>query len=225
MPRGTRYRNTALVQLLYEQGGDLTYIPFPVIVLPAAAPSPQRQRERLKAIRSLHQFTSRFDRRPRPQEFGQRFSNLTALPTLGKLIWLFGSVPNAFKAANLQPLSRGRIRGVSPLRHARKPEETERAFGTPERRNWMTRQRCIICRKRPSMSCHIDSGGTGRRDDAERTVPMCMNHHDEYDGRKHAGGKLTFLLKYKLTRDDLLAKAKYFEEKWQREKLSIAVEW
>jgi hypothetical protein len=104
----------------------------------------------------------------------------------------------------------------SGIRRRRRPEEeTERIYGPPERRAWMTRQSCIICGARPSVSAHLRTGGVGRKGDAIETVPMCTDHHDEYDGRKVAGGRLTFLAKYRLTMEQLLTLARRTEERWQ----------
>jgi hypothetical protein len=100
-------------------------------------------------------------------------------------------------------------------RHPVSAEETERKYGTAERREWMTRQPCVICNRRPSVSAHLRTGGTGRKGDATETVPMCTDHHDEYDGRKVAGGRLTFLAKYRLTMEQLLTLARRTEERWQ----------
>jgi hypothetical protein len=83
-------------------------------------------------------------------------------------------------------------------RHPVSAEETERKYGTAERREWMTRQPCVICNRRPSVSAHL-----------------CTDHHDEYDGRKVAGGRLTFLAKYRLTMEQLLTLARRTEERWQ----------
>lgn len=96
------------------------------------------------------------------------------------------------------------------------PEETDRKYGSPERREWMARQPCIICGKRPSVSAHIKTGGIGRKADARFTVPMCSDHHDEYDGRKVAGGRATFLAKYSLTMDQMLELAEWVESRWQQ---------
>lgn len=101
-------------------------------------------------------------------------------------------------------------------RRAPSKEETERKYGSPERREWMTRQRCVICGNRPSVSAHLRTGGTGRKGDATETVPMCTDHHDEYDGRKVAGGRKTFLAKYRLTLDELLDLAAEVEARWQQ---------
>lgn len=66
----------------------------------------------------------------------------------------------------------------------------------------MKRQRCVVCGRTPCDAAHVTCGGAGRKDDVAGTVPMCstlpgyIGHHDEYDGRKRAGGKKTFAKKY-----------------------------
>jgi hypothetical protein len=100
-------------------------------------------------------------------------------------------------------------------RKPRPKAETVRAHGEAERREWMTRQPCVICGDRPSVAAHLKSGGTGRKDDVERTVPMCVPHHDEFDGRKVAGGKRTFLAKYGKTMDWMFRVAALIDERWR----------
>lgn len=105
-------------------------------------------------------------------------------------------------------------------RHARPAAQTERAHGSAERREWTKTRPCAICGRTPSDAAHVRSGGTGRKDDVERTVPLCsddipsgyIGHHSEYDGRKHAGGKRTFEAKYGV---DMLALADENERAWQ----------
>lgn len=110
-------------------------------------------------------------------------------------------------------------------RRPQSPEETERKYGTAERREWMTRQPCVICGARPSVSAHLVTGGTGRKADASKTVPMCTDHHDEYDGRKVAGGRKTFLAKYRLTLDELLDLADWIESRWQAYAAASRAPW
>lgn len=109
--------------------------------------------------------------------------------------------------------------------HARSPEETERIYGSPERREWMTRQHCVICGARPSVGAHVRSGGMSRKDDASRQVPMCQTHHDEYDGRLLPGGKKTFMAKYDLTADGMLGLADWVESRWQEYRAVERASW
>jgi hypothetical protein len=103
----------------------------------------------------------------------------------------------------------------SGIRRRRRPEEeTERIYGPPERRAWMTRQSCVICGARPSVNAHVRTGGTGQKAPYTEIVPMCVQHHNEYDGRTRVGGRKTFLAKYRLTLDDLLKLAAKVEARW-----------
>lgn len=103
-----------------------------------------------------------------------------------------------------------------PLRSKkRKAAETTRAHGSPEKRAWMKRQPCIICGRTPSDAAHLHSGGTGRKDNHERTVPLCSDsvgysgHHTEYDG-----GKRSFVAKYGV---DLPALAAHTQRRFEAE--------
>lgn len=63
----------------------------------------------------------------------------------------------------------------------------------------MKRQPCVICGRVPSDAAHVKCGGVGRKDDVERTVPLCSDvvpsgyrgHHSEYDA-----GKKSFVKRY-----------------------------
>lgn len=103
-------------------------------------------------------------------------------------------------------------------RRPRPPEETERIYGSEERREWMTRQPCVFCGRRPSVSAHVRTGGGSRKADASETVPMCSGCHDGYDGRAVAGGRATFLAARGLTLDDVLELAAAIESRWQQER-------
>jgi hypothetical protein len=95
------------------------------------------------------------------------------------------------------------------------PEEVRRKYGVPERREWMTRQPCMFCGKRPSVSAHTRTGGTGRKGDAETTAPMCTKCHDQYDGRTRPFGRASFLASIGWTRDAVDAYAALVELRWQ----------
>jgi hypothetical protein len=113
-------------------------------------------------------------------------------------------------------MQRAGIRRRNAAHHVR---ELERAHGDAEFRAWMKRQPCVVCGRTPCDAAHLKSGGMGRKDDVGNTVPMCSTqpgysgHHDEYDGRKRAGGKKTFLAKYPQL--DLPALAAAIAARWQ----------
>lgn len=82
-----------------------------------------------------------------------------------------------------KPIKRSRIK-----RHARKPSETVRIYGPPDRREWVKRQRCWYGVEFSSMHCagetvnaHTETGGTGRKADADTIIPLCASHHELYD--------------------------------------------
>lgn len=81
----------------------------------------------------------------------------------------------------------------------------------------MKRQPCVICGRVPSDAAHVKCGGVGRKDDAERTVPLCsdypdqgciaLGHHSEYDA-----GKRSFVKRYAV---DLPALAAATDAAWR----------
>lgn len=88
---------------------------------------------------------------------------------------------------------------MKKVNRARKAANLKRAHGSADHRAWMKRQPCVVCGRTPSDAAHLKSGGTGRKDDWQHTVPMCSTiveagysgHHDEYDD-----GKQSFRAKY-----------------------------
>jgi hypothetical protein len=112
--------------------------------------------------------------------------------------------------------------GVRRVNAARKAGNLERAHGDAEFRAWMKRQACVVCGRTPCDAAHLKSGGTGRKADVDQTVPLCSTvpgysgHHDEYDGRKQAGGKRSFVAKY--SHLDLPALAAAIAARWQADR-------
>lgn len=88
------------------------------------------------------------------------------------------------------------VRKKKMARKPRKPAQTERAHGPAEFRAWMKSRPCIVptCTAQPCDSAHVHSGGTGRKDNWTRTVPLCstrvedgyQGHHDQYDNAKQS---------------------------------------
>ena len=71
----------------------------------------------------------------------------------------------------------------------RRQKERERAYGPPERREFVTRHLpCVGCGRRPAEDRpnhqhHTRTGGTGRKADADTIVPLCPEcHRKEHDG-------------------------------------------
>lgn len=80
----------------------------------------------------------------------------------------------------------------APIRKKpRKPSETLRIYGTPERREWIKSLPCHIGKEWPAeivgacdgpiQNCHSVSGGKGRKADANTIFPGCRLHHQCYD--------------------------------------------
>jgi hypothetical protein len=111
-------------------------------------------------------------------------------------------------------------RSPMPPRKSRKPRVNRqrksknwiRAYGSPERVNWIQRQRCVVwwgaCSSGLCHNHHIITGGKGRKADANRIVPLCRSHHDLL----HAKGRQYFEEYYDL---DLDALAKSTDAAWR----------
>lgn len=68
-------------------------------------------------------------------------------------------------------------RSESPRKRPRKKSERERIYGPPGFLDWIHEQPCIACGVAGfSEVAHIRTGGTGRKDDWVRTVPLCGPH-------------------------------------------------
>lgn len=80
-----------------------------------------------------------------------------------------------------------RIKASNP---ARKRANWTRAYGSPERCAWIASQPCVVmgCRRGPCENCHAETGGTGRKADADQIFPACPAHHREL----HTVGVVTF---------------------------------
>lgn len=92
---------------------------------------------------------------------------------------------------------------------SKKRKEWARAYGSPERVRWVQGQWCVVpdCREWPTENAHTESGGMGRKADADTIVPVCRHHHREM----HMGQK-TFEKKYGL---DLKELARQTQRRWQ----------
>jgi hypothetical protein len=70
-----------------------------------------------------------------------------------------------------------------------------RIYGPKAKREWMKAKPCVVCvlvipilaysdAEWHSEICHVKTGGTGRKDDHERTWPGCRKHHTMYDNHE-----------------------------------------
>jgi hypothetical protein len=92
-------------------------------------------------------------------------------------------MPNVKRSAPLRPRRAG-------IGKTRKPSETLRAYGPPARRRFVTALPCVYCVAVSPMfalvggkrhQAHVETGGTGRKADADKIVPLCASHHRRYD--------------------------------------------
>lgn len=90
----------------------------------------------------------------------------------------------------------------------RREKERARAYGPEERIKWIQSLPCLICGSTPSDNAHVATGGTGRKADADKIVPLCRTHHQQ----QHQGQE-TFEEKHQI---DLHARASRVEAAWQR---------
>ena len=99
------------------------------------------------------------------------------------------------------------------VNRARKAKNSLRAYGPAERRDWLTSRPCIICGKPgPSEQAHVETGGTGRKANADKTIPACHDCHQGPQGM-HAGIR-SFEARHGV---DLQLLAAAVERAWQRE--------
>lgn len=61
----------------------------------------------------------------------------------------------------------------------RKPSEFARIYGSPARVRFVARLGCVVCGRTPAENAHTESGGMGRKADADTIVPLCGFHHRE----------------------------------------------
>jgi hypothetical protein len=92
-------------------------------------------------------------------------------------------------------LKRG-TKPLPPVNRARKAKNTLRAYGSKQRRDFVTGLPCLICGTTPSEQAHAPhpSSGTSHKADAEAVVPLCHFHHIE---ELHRIGVASFEAKYR----------------------------
>lgn len=89
---------------------------------------------------------------------------------------------------------------------SRSADDFRRIYGSPERREWVGNQPCVVCGVRLCVNAHTRTGGTGRKADYWTIIPLCHWHHAE----SHQGVK-TFSAKYNL---DLAVEAQLTQYRW-----------
>lgn len=121
-----------------------------------------------------------------------------------------------------KPLSRGRppARRKSPIRKIRvktsnpqrRKKSFARAYGGKERVRWVQTQPCCVAayfavHRDLVDNVHIETGGAGRKADANTVVPMCRDHHRLL----HQMGRAAFEKRYNI---DLGKLAQRTQARW-----------
>ncbi len=89
------------------------------------------------------------------------------------------------------------------------------------RRAWVATLPCLICGNHNTFACHTVNGGTAYKGTDQGTVPLCLVHHDEYDGRRKLAngwvGKKAFEVFYSINMAEQAAQfsARYEQEMMQ----------
>lgn len=109
----------------------------------------------------------------------------------------------------------------SPMKRGqRKPSETLRVYGPPVRRAFVTALPCVYCVAISPIfalvggkrhQAHVETGGMGRKADANKIVPLCASHHRRYDEHQ-------FPFDSDETREWVKAQAPVIEALWQSQK-------
>jgi hypothetical protein len=91
-----------------------------------------------------------------------------------------------------------------PRRNAKRHQANWlRAYGSPERVQWVQSLPCTVCRDTPSQNAHSKTAGTGRKADAETIIPLFAPCH----GELHRVGVQTFEVCYVITLADAAREA------------------
>lgn len=102
------------------------------------------------------------------------------------------------------------LRPKTPMRKvntARKAKEWQRAYGSPERCDFVNWYGCVVCGYTPCENAHLENDGMGRKANYDLIVPLCPTHHREQEGRTQA---------FQRDHDiDLYALAAQVEREWQ----------
>ena len=120
------------------------------------------------------------------------------------------------KPHSVMPKRQTSIRKRNPKRQR---SEFARAYGSKERVEWIQGLPCVACLQSPCDNAHIESGGKGRKADADKIVPLCSDRvgdegcHTEL----HRVGRYTFERIYRI---DLKQEASEVESLWQSYTLS-----
>lgn len=112
------------------------------------------------------------------------------------------------------------LKATAPLRRSgpikkrkRKASEWSRIYGSKARVEWVKSlpcsvRLCAVLTAAPSENAHIETGGMGRKANADTIIPLCRGHHRLL----HSWGSVTF---QRMCRIDLAAAAADTERQWQ----------
>lgn len=107
---------------------------------------------------------------------------------------------------------------ISAQNRRRREAERLRAYGPPERRDWLTSQPCATCGRvpwedAPSQQSHIVTAGTSRKADADQLIAQCADCHGAFHA---AGSAAAFERAHGLPEGFLARAAAETERLWQR---------
>jgi hypothetical protein len=105
------------------------------------------------------------------------------------------------------PLKRGQP--PKPVNRKRRASEFARCYGSRARVAWIKNRPCIACGEfEPFViidNAHSVGGGAGRKSGYETVVPLCRQHHQDYD--QHRGA-------FSFTRDWVIAASFNVQREW-----------
>jgi hypothetical protein len=97
---------------------------------------------------------------------------------------------------------------IPRVNRERKSKNWIRSYGSVERVEWVKQQGCVVCGRIPSENAHTETGGVGRKADADTIAPLCKKHHFIL----HMEGKATFEEAYAI---HLSWAAELTEDRWR----------
>lgn len=118
-----------------------------------------------------------------------------------------------------KPREKAKRKPVKRVNRKRKASEFARCYGSDERVQWVSEQWCVVRRtgvhnylcatSSKRHNAHIETGGAGRKADADKIVPLCPYHHRMLD---ETLGRTAFERMYKISLMELAAET---ERLWQ----------
>lgn len=102
---------------------------------------------------------------------------------------------------------------VRPRNPRRRQSEWTRAYGSRDRVAFVASLPCLVttCAAPKSENAHTESGGTGRKADADTIVPLCQTHHRDL----HQYGPSHFATAHRITPQMLQDAARATEIAWR----------